>query len=101
MTVGKVNPSHTHINKLPVGIGSQDLNRVTQGKDLRVLVDSNLTFESHILSKGKTCNRITGLIEKTLRIQCFLLLYKSMIRSHLEYVQIVWSPIRAVKNYGS
>ena len=98
MTVGKAHPSHTHVYKLPVGIGSQDLNRVTQEKDLGVLVDSNLNFESHILSKVKTCNRITGLIKrnfKNMNFQSFLLLYKSMIRSHLEYVQTVWSPFRA------
>jgi len=98
MTVGKAHPSSTHIYKLPVGIGSQDLNRVTQEKDLGVLVDSNLNFESHILCKVKTCNRITGLIKrnfKNIDFQRLLLLYKSMIRSHLEYAQTVWSPFRA------
>jgi len=97
-TVGKAHPSHTHIYKLPVGIGSQDLNRVTQVQDLRLLVDSNLSFESHILSKVKTCNRIRGLIKRNLKnmnFQCFLLLYKSMIRSHLEYAQTAWSLFRA------
>ena len=62
MTVGKAYPSSTHIHKLLVGIGSQDLNRVTQY--LGVLVDSNLNFESYLLSKVKTCNRITGLITR-------------------------------------
>ena len=98
MTVGKAHPSSTHIYKLLVGIGSQDLKRVTQEKDLGVLVDSNLNFESHILSKVKTCNRITGLIKRNfdnIDFQCFLLLYKSMIRSHLEYAKTVWSPFRA------
>jgi len=32
---------------------------------------------------------------KNVNFQCFLLLYKSMIRSHLEYAQTVWSPFRA------
>jgi len=98
MTVGKAHPSNTLIYKLPVGIDSQDLNRVTQEKDLGVLVDSNLNFESHILSKVKTCKRITGLIKgnfKNIDFQCFLLIYKSMIRSHLEYAKTVWSPFRA------
>jgi len=30
-----------------------------------------------------------------MNLQCFMLLYKLMIRSHLEYAQTVWSPFRA------
>jgi len=42
--------------------------------------------------------QITGLIKrnfKNIDFQCFLLLYKSMIRSHLQYAQTVWSPFKA------
>ena len=58
---------------------------------------SDLQFENHIFGKVKTANRILGLIErcfKNLDIQSFLLLYKALVRSHLEYAQTVWSPYK-------
>jgi len=61
-------------------------------KDLGVVVDSNLQFDNHILGKVKTANRILGLIKrcfKNLDIQSFLLLYKALVRSHLDYTQTV------------
>jgi len=62
-----------------------------------VLIDSDLQFGNHILSKVKTCNRILGLIKrnfKNLDLRGFLLLYKSLFRIHLEYAQTVWSPYK-------
>ena len=76
-------------------LDSQNLCTVTEEKDLRVLIDNDLQFENHILSKIKTANRITGLVRrnfKNIDFPGFLLMYKSMIRSHLEYAQTVWSP---------
>jgi len=59
------------------------------------VIDSNLQFDNHILEKVNTTNRILGLIKrcfKNLDIKSFLLLYKALVRSHLEYAQTVWSP---------
>jgi len=36
-----------HIHNLLIGGRNQDLNRVSQQKDLGVLVDSDLSFENH------------------------------------------------------
>jgi len=61
------------------------------------VIDSNLQFDNHILGKVKTANRILGLIKrcfKNLDIQSFLLLYKALVCSHLEYAQAVWSPYK-------
>ena len=98
MTVGRNYAGPLHSYHLPVGNSdSQELTRVTQEKDLGVLIDSDLKFESHVLEKVKMCNRITGLIKrnfKNLNFHSFLQLYKAMIRSHLEYAQTAWSPYR-------
>ena len=62
-----------------------------------VVFDSNLQFDNHILGKVKTANRILGLIKrcfKNLDSNSFLLLYKALVRSHLEYAQTVWSPYK-------
>jgi len=80
MTVGQAYPRLAHIYNLPIGSGNHDLIRVSQEKDLGVLIDSNLTFENHIMSKVKTCNRIIRLIKrnfKNMDFQGFLLLYKT------------------------
>ena len=91
MMVGKSYNDQTRTYQLD----SQNLCAVTEEKDLGVLIDNDLQFENHILSKIKTANRITGLVRrnfKNIDFPGFLLLYKSMIRSHLEYAQTVWSP---------
>ena len=58
MTVGRAYSRPAHTYNLPIGSGNQDLIRVSQEKDLEVLIDSDLNFDNHILSKVKTCNRI-------------------------------------------
>ena len=62
-----------------------------------ILVDSNLSFDMHIQDVVKKANRILGVIKRNFKfLDCttFIMLYKSMVRSHLEYAQTVWSPYR-------
>ena len=71
--------------------------RVANEKDLGVMIDSHLNFENHINETVKKANKIVGVIKrnfKDLNVKTFVLLYKSMIRSHLEYAQTVWSPYK-------
>jgi len=97
MTVGRRNkhrPTGTYYH-LPAGGSNHQLQMVSDEKDLGVVIDSNLQFDNHILGKVKTANRILGLIKrcfKNLDMISFLLLYKALVRSHLEYAQTVWSP---------
>ena len=59
-------------------------------KDLGILVDNELNFEHHILEKVKIANKILGIIRRCfnhLDQNSFLLLYKSLVRSQLEYAQ--------------
>ena len=66
-------------------------------KDLGILVDNELNFEHHILEKVKIANKILGIIRRCfnhLDRNSFLLLYKSLVRSQLEYAQTVWSPYK-------
>jgi hypothetical protein len=66
-------------------------------KDLGVLFDEQLKFDSHIHDKIKRANSMLGMIKrnfKNLTTNAYLLLYKSLVRSHLEYAEAVWSPYR-------
>jgi hypothetical protein len=65
--------------------------------DLGVVFDKDLKFNIHINEKVKKAYSILGIINrnfKYLTANTFILIYKSMVRSHLEYANCVWSPHR-------
>jgi hypothetical protein len=64
-------------------------------KDLGVEIDNELKFSTHINSKIKKANSMVGAVRRSFRyldIPTFRLLYKGLIRCHLEYAVPVWSP---------
>ena len=73
----------------------QLLEHIDEEKDLGVIIDSELTFESHITAKVKKGNQMMGLIRRVFSFlgkEMFLRLYTSFVRSHLEFSQVVWAP---------
>jgi len=61
--------------------------------DLEVRFDSNLSFMDHINDKVNKAYGILGIIKRNfiyLDINSFVLLYKAMVRPHLEYANSVW-----------
>ena len=85
--------------------GSNNLERVQSFKDLGVIFDKELSFNEHIYDKINMAYKILGIIRRNFNDMypsTFLLLYKSMVRSHLEYAGVVCSPhhkisIRAIE----
>ena len=66
-------------------------------KDLGVSIDEKLTFREHIHCKINTAFMMLGVIKrnfKYLTISSFVSVYKSMVRSHLDYCSCVWSPFK-------
>lgn len=66
-------------------------------KDLGVTFDSDLKFDIHINEKINKANSVLGLIYRNFKhmsTTTFCMLYKAMVRSHLEYANCVWSPFR-------
>ena len=64
--------------------------------DIGVYVDEHLTFETHIETKVNTANSVMGIIRRSftyLDEEVFTLLFKTLVRPHLEYAQSVWSPL--------
>jgi len=73
------------------------LQRCDSIKDLGVIIDSNLTFEDYITEKVNKAYCVLGIIKRNfehISKEAFVLLYKSMVRSHLEFSNSVWSPYR-------
>jgi len=97
LSLGKDPGIQPHSYVLKTGTGDIKMSQSIEERDLGILVDSDLRFENHVMSKIKAANRIIGLIKRNfshLDFESFLLLYKSMVRSHLEYAQTVWSPYK-------
>ena len=66
-------------------------------KDLGVTFDSKLKFNYHINEKVNKSYSVLGLIYRNFKyMSCdtFVMLYKTLVRSHLEYANCVWSPYR-------
>ena len=65
--------------------------------DLGVLFDSKLKFDQHINVKVSKAYSMLGIIRrnfKGLTAEAFIYLYKSLVRSVIEYANVVWSPYR-------
>ena len=74
-----------------------ELKQVKQEKDIGVIVDDQIKFESHILEKIKKANNIMGPIRGTFihpDESTFLKLFKALVRPHLEYANTVWCPTK-------
>ena len=72
------------------------ITKVDSEKDLGVTIDKNLNFREHISSKINLANRNVGIIFRTftyLDPEMFKNLYKSIVRPHLEYGTVIWSPM--------
>ena len=69
--------------------------RVDQIRDLGVLIDERLAFSNHIQDKINKAYAMLGVIKrnfKYLQLSSFILLYKNMVRSHLDHCSSVWTP---------
>lgn len=77
-------------------LGSKSLNIVNQAKDLGVIFDSKLSFGLHIKNIVNKAYRALGFIcritKQFTNEKCFVTLYVSLVRSHLEYASQIWNP---------
>ena len=82
------------------------INQTDQEKDIGVIFDTKLTFNGHIAAKINKANSILGIISRTFEYKSqdiLILLYKALVRPHLEFANQVWSPylkkhISAIEN---
>ena len=75
--------------------GLVTLDQVVSENDLGVILDPNLKFRGNISSWVNKANRLLGIIRRSfshLNANMFKLLYKALVRSHIEYAAAVWSP---------
>ena len=86
---GKKNPHHQYfLNNIPI-------QNCTEEKDLGVTFDNTLKFKIHMNNIITKANQMLGLIRryfKNLDSKSLINIYKSQVRTNLEYGQSVWSP---------
>ena len=90
--LGRSNPQHNYKMISEKG-AAHILETVKSEKDLGVIVDNQLKFSEHIESIARKANRVVGCIARTFKHmnkKSFMLIYKSMIRPHLEYMHHVY-----------
>ncbi|XP_076044916.1 uncharacterized protein LOC143027515 [Oratosquilla oratoria] len=94
MHVGTNNPLYEYTMNGSDG-SPHTLVSVEEERDLGVTVDQRLQFSSHIQAQVSKPNRVLGAIKHTFTAMvktAFLHLYKSLVRPHLEYASVIWSP---------
>ena len=86
---GKKNSRHRYVMDI------QELEQVREEKDLGVLVDDELKFHRQTAAAVKKANAILGMLKKSFVLfdeVTLPLLYKSLVRPHLEYGNVIWGP---------
>ena len=89
MHVGKNNPKYEY------KMNNSTLSETDLEKDLGILTSSDMSWESHINAVVGKANRQLGLIRSSFKYLdefTMKLLYKSLVRPHLEYGATIWSP---------
>ena len=74
---------------------SQKINVCNNEKDLGVFFDKQLSFDYHIQSVVSKANQMLGIIKRCFKYwdkEIFLNLFKTYVRPHLEYANVIWCP---------
>ena len=87
--IGRCNPCHRY------KINGKPLKSVNEEKDLGIIVDNDLKFHKQTAASIKKANASFGMIKKSFSLLdqfTVPLLYKSLVRPHLEYANVMWGP---------
>jgi hypothetical protein len=96
MRIGTGNKHKLDKRSYTMGPDQVELKNSKLEKDIGVFIDDNLTFDEHINNKVNKANSVMGLIRRTFEYldeRTFTLLYKALVRPHLEYANQVWAPM--------
>ena len=92
--LGTRNPNHLYTMAGDDGT-LHTLEAVSEEKDLGVTVDHKLVFDRHVQNQVNKANKILGAVRHTFKAidqESFHHLYTGLVRPHLEYASVTWSP---------
>ena len=99
LTFNKSKCKHVHFGpetNSSYNMAGDEITKSTEEKDLGITIDNKLKFQQHISIQVKKANQKLGIIYRSfshMDKEMFLVLYKSLVRPHLEYGSTVWSVI--------
>ena len=76
-------------------INGENIKEMTLKTDLGIWLDNELIFETHIFKKANKANGMIAVIKKSftkVTKQIFLNIYRCLIRSDLEFANVIWHP---------
>ena len=77
-------------------LGNNTLEETSKFRDLGLVTTSKLSWNAHVDKISSKANKILGLIKRTCRglndATTLRTLYCALVRSHLDYCTVVWSP---------
>ena len=94
MQIGKKDPDPDYRYEL---LGPS-LEKVSEAKDIGVTIDGQINFDKHISDNVKKANSMLALLRRILQHldeKYFIPLYKTLVRTHLDYVSSVWFPYKS------
>lgn len=81
----------------PYSLNGTVLAKVEDIRDLGITLSSNLKFTAHLNNKIKKAAQMLGFLKRSTRDfrlpRTKLILYNSLVRSHLEYGSVAWNPV--------
>ena len=91
--VGRSNPNYQY--SMSSGENRVELETTTLEKDLGINIDPELKFSRHIELQVNKANKILGLVRRSyeyLDAETMKRLFTALIRPHLEFSNVAWSP---------
>ena len=85
--------SSNNLSHPPIKFNNINISNCPHQKHLGIVLDSKLNFNAHVDQKIKKCNRIIGLTRRlsiSLPRNALLTIYKSFVRPHLDYGDILY-----------
>ena len=84
---------YKHPNHPPLFFNGNIVSKVNEQKHLGLILDKKFSFKSHVDKKIKKAKRIIGMIKhlsKYLPIKTLTLMYKSLVRPHFDYCDVIF-----------
>ena len=87
--LGRCNPRQQYF------LQDAPISEVSEERDLGVIIDEELKFRKHAATAVSKANQILGIIRRSFELLDSVtlpLLFKTLVRPHLEYGNIIWGP---------